>query len=148
MSIEESVRTALLAMTAVADFNGSGSGDEMVIRYGYLEEDDDTGDPHLVIDIDDDNPQNDLTGKGGLRFAILTVTCRATTMARSKALAEAVRVNGTNPGTGLAGYTGSGTSFDAWLESEVRAVEPYDDNSGRWWHATIQTYNVCYTETT
>ena len=148
MSIEESVRTALLAMTAVADFNGSGSGDEMVIRYGYLEEDDATSDPHIVLDIDNDLPQNDLTGRGGLRFADLTVTCRATTMALSKALAEAVRTNCTAPGTGLAGYGGSGTSFDSWLVEETRAVEPYDDNSGRFWHATIQTYTICYTETT
>ena len=147
-TIEEDIRTALLAMTAVADFNGSGSADEMVIRYGYLEEDDDTTDPHIVIDIDNDTPQNSLDGLGGLRFAEVTITCRATTMARAKALAEAVRVNGTNPGTGLAGYSGSGTTFDSWLEDEVRAVEPYDDNSGRWWHAVIQTYTVNYSETT
>lgn len=148
MSIEESIRTALLTMTAVNDFNGSGASDEMVIRFGYLEEDDDTADPHIVLDIDSDTPANDLTGKGGLRFAVLTVTCRARTMALSKALAEAVRVNGTNPGTGLAGYGGSGTSFDAWLDDETRAVEPFDDNSGRWWHATIQTYQINYSEMT
>ena len=66
--IEESIRAALLAMSAVADYNGSGSADEMVIRFGYSEEDDDVTDPHIVIDIDSDTPQNDLEGEGGLRF--------------------------------------------------------------------------------
>ena len=148
MSIEEDIRTALLAMTAVSEFNGSGSGDVIVIRYGYLEEDDDTDDSHIVIDIDSDTPQNTLDGLGGLRFADISLSCRARTMANSKALAEAVRLNGTTPGTGLAGYGGSGTSFDSWLQEETRATEPFDDNSGRWWHVVIQTYTVCYTEAT
>jgi hypothetical protein len=146
MSIEEDIRSALLAMTAVADFNGSGSGDEIVIRYGYLEEDDTSTQPHIVLDVNSDAPLNALDGLGGLRMAELTLTCRATTMANAKALAEAVRTNGTTPGTGLGGYGGSGAAFDAWLEEEVRAVEPFDDNSGRVWHATIQTYMVQYTE--
>ena len=146
--IAESIRAALAAMSAVADYNGSGSADEMVIRFGYLEEDDTITDPHIVIDIDSDTPQNDIEGHGGLRFADVTVTCRATTMNASKGLAEAVRVNGTNPGTGLAGYGGSGTTFDAWLEDETRGIEAYDDNSGRFWHVVVQSYTVCYSETT
>lgn len=146
MSIEEDIRTALVAMDAVSEFNGSGAADALVIRYGYLEEDDDTDDPHIVLDIDDDTPQNDLTGTGGLRYANLTLTCRATTMANSKALAEAVRLNATDPGTGLAGYGDESSTFNAVLDDEVRAVEPFDDNSGRFWHVTIQSYIVSYGE--
>ena len=148
MSIEEDIRTALLAMDAVAEFNGSGSGDTIVIRPDYLEEDDTSTTPHIVLDIDRDTPQNDISGVGGLRYVEVTITCRATTKADSKSLAEAVRVNGTNPGTGLAGYGGSGTSFDAVLMDEVRAVESFDDNSGRWWHVAVQSYVASYTETT
>ena len=146
MSIEGDVRTALAAMAAVADYNGSAAADEMVIRYGYLEEDDEPTDPHIVIDIDTDTPQNDLDGTGGLRYADLTLTCRAMTMAHSKALAEAVRTNGTDPGTGMAGYGTAATVFQAVLEDEVRSTEPFDDNSGRMWHVTIQSYTVSYGE--
>jgi len=146
MSIEGDIRTALLAMDAVAEFNGSAAADTMVIRYEYLEEDDEATDPHIVLDIDSDTPQNNLMGVGGLRYVDLTVTCRAMTMATSKALAEAVRINGTDPGTGLAGYGTASTAFQAVLESEVRTTEPFDDNSGRMWRVTVQSYVVSYGE--
>ncbi len=147
MSIEEDIRTALLAMSAVADFNGSGSADEMVIRYGHQEVDDDITDPHIIIDIDSDAPETDLSGSGGLNYAELTITCRALTMALSKSLATAVKLNGTSPGTGLMGFGDNTTAFNAiQLNHEVRSQEGFGDNSERFWDVTIQDWTVGYNE--
>jgi len=77
--------------------------------------------PAVVFEIDAERPQNSLDGRGGLVFADVNVICRAETRAKSRELAEAVRVNGTDPGTGLAGYSGV---FDAVLDDMQPAAVP------------------------
>jgi hypothetical protein len=62
-------------------------------------------------------------------------------------LADAVKHNGTDPGTGLKGYGGSGTAFDSWLDSEASSVIGWDDASERSWYTVDQSYTMQYTET-
>lgn len=142
MSLESDLIAALRAMSAVTALVGSSAAARI--------EPDVWGEnvtyPAILIEVDGETPANSLDGKGGLVFAEVTVTCRATTRIASRALAEAVRVNGTNPGTGLAGYVGS--AFHAWLDDAVTATVPYGEGSDQHYYDTVQTYTVAYTETT
>lgn len=144
MSLEGDIRAALLDMSAVTAL--VGTGDSARIRPYKLYKDDDKSEEHIIIEVDDEEKANDLSGVGGLEFATVTIDCRAITAAQADALAEAVRVNGADPGTGLAGY--SGAAFDAVLESQAKSIIPFDDASNRTWYVVAQEYTVIDTETT
>jgi hypothetical protein len=141
MSLESDIRSALLDMSAVTTLVGSGSSAR--IRSDALYPTDTL--PAIVIEVDGYEHSNDLTGFGGLVFAKVVLTCRASTRDGAWTLAEAVRRNGTSPGTGLAGYSGA---FDALLESQVAARVPKDDGSSGWWYDVVQDYTMSRSETT
>ena len=144
MSLEGDIRTALLNMSAVTALVGTGSAAR--IRPYMLDDRDDKTEEHVIIEVDSQSPQNDLTGTGGLTYAEVNISCRAITPTQARALAVAVKRNGTDPGTGLAGYGGSGTSFDAVLEDEVSGRTLWNDGSQRAWHTVEQTYVMSFTE--
>lgn len=146
MSIEGDLRTALLAMNAVTAL--VGTGDSARIRPYKLEESDDPEEEHIIIEVDDEDHLNALDAKGGRIMATVNISCRAMTIAEARALAEAVRMNGTSPGTGLGPYGGSGAAFDSWLDSEAVSVLSFDDGSDRAWYTVEQSYTVTATETT
>jgi hypothetical protein len=125
-----------------------GTGDAARIRPYQLDDRDNKLEEHIIVEVDVEEPQNDITGIGGLTFADVNISCRAITLAEAKALAVAVKRNGTNPGTGLAGYGGSGTAFDSWLEDEVTGKTLWDDGSQRTWYTVEQSYRMCFTEAT
>jgi hypothetical protein len=142
MSIESDIVTALRAMSAVTALVGTSSSARIDVDvFGEK-----TTYPAILLEVDTEEPANSLDGKGGLVFADVTLTCRATTRLASRALAEAVRLNGTSPGTGLAGYSAS--AFDAVLTDSQTAVVPYDEGSDRHYYDTVQTYLVSWTEST
>ena len=99
VNIERELRTALLDMTAVTDLVVARIWDEW-FRTDEV--------PAIVYEFDNEVHQNAIDGRSGLVIADVNVICRANTRAESRALAEAVRNNGTDPGTGLAGFVGSG----------------------------------------
>ncbi len=142
MGLEADIRTALLTMDAVTALVGAGSLAR--IRPDRLHEDDTF--PAIIVEVDRETPQNDISGVGGLRISSVNLICRATTRAGSRALAEAVRVNGTNPGTGLAGYTSA--TLDAVLESMTTGFVPKDDGSDQGWYDTNMDFTTIQTETT
>ena len=146
MSLEGDIRTALLAMNAVTAIVGPGNTAR--IRPYQLDDRDDKTDEHIIVEVDFREPKNDITGIGGLTFADVNISCRAMTPTLANALADAVKRNGTNPGTGLAGYGGSGTAFDSWLEDEVSGKTLWDDGSQRSWYTVEQSYRMCFTEAT
>lgn len=146
MNVEDEVRKALLAMSAVTAYTGSDTTTARIRPY-KLDPSDDETEEHIVIEVDSEVRENDLDGLGGLPLCDVNVSCRAKTRTLANALAEAVRTNGTNPGTGLAGYGGSGTEFHSWLESEVPSLIRYDDNSDRKWHTIEMHFKVQYSET-
>lgn len=146
--IEDVVRDFLLtraAVTAIVATHPTASGP--CIRPDRLHERDRL--PAIVITVDEEEYQNDLSGKGGLARATLTISCMADSRRVSRQLAEAVRVNGTNPGTGLAGYKGtvSGVGIHAQLNSAQTAYASLDEKSDEGWYATEAVYEVWYSET-
>lgn len=144
MSLDGDIRTALLAMSAVTDL--VGTGDSARIRPFMLDDRDDKAEEHIIIDVDTQRPQNDLDGVGGLTYADVNISCRAMTPTLARALAVAVKRNGTSPGTGLAGY--SGAAFDAVLEDEVASRTLWADGSQRAWFTVEQSYTMSFTEAT
>lgn len=124
-----------------------GSGDDALIRPDRLEESDSP--PAIIIEVDADSPANSLDGKGGLVYSDVNIICRAREKVDARALAEAVRLNGTDPGTGLAGYHGTvgGVQFDAVLEDMVPSFTPADDASQRGWFDVNCSYEVSFLET-
>jgi hypothetical protein len=144
MSWSGDIRTALLAMDAVTAL--VGTGDDARFRPDRVDDRDDKAQPHIVIDIDRATPQNSIDGLGGLTYAEVNISCRAATRTKADALALAVKRNGTSPGTGLAGYGGSGTAFHAVLEDEVNSEVPREDGSQRTWYTVEQTYVMSQSE--
>lgn len=140
MNIFEDLRTALLGMSAVTALVGSGSSARIWNSWPrtYTV-------PCIVIDVDQETPANDLSGKGGLVFAAVVVTCRDDDQSDSHALAEAVRLNGTNPGTGLAGYSGT---FDAILDNGQHAEVPKGDGSTAYWYDHVLDCTLIWSEAT
>lgn len=133
--IEESLRAALLAMSEVTDLVSTRIWDEW-FRSDTV--------PAIVFEIDSEDRENDLEGRSGLVFADVNIICRADTRSVSRALAEAVRTNGTNePGNGLAGYSGD---FDSWLEDTVPAAVPKKEGSNAYWYDTNMRFKLSWTE--
>lgn len=144
MSLSGDIRTALLAMNAVTALVGTGGAAR--IRPDRLDDRDDKDEEHIIVEVDRKMPQNDLTGTGGLTYAEVNISCRAATRTQVDALAIAVKRNGTDPGTGLAGYGGSGTAFHAVLEDEVDSETPREEGSQRAWYTVEQTYIMSFAE--
>lgn len=145
MGLEEDIRTALVAMPAVTAIVGSGANAR--IRPDRFHEEDGTL-PAILVEVDHEDPLTDLTGRGGRRQGVVTITCRASTRAAARALAEAVRNNGTSPGTGLDGYGGSETAFDSWCVGQTTAFVPKSDGSDHGYYDNILTYETTARETT
>jgi hypothetical protein len=136
-TMEELVRTALLSMDAVTALVGSGSAAK--IRSDHPDEED--APPLVILEVDEDH-LNDLDGLARRIMCAVTITCRGRTRKESRQVSEAVRVNGTDPGTGLAGYHGtvSETVLDAWLEDVVLATVSRDDGSKRRWYDVVMSF--------
>ena len=102
------------------------------------------------MEVGDDEPQNCLSGTGGLVYANVSIYSTARTKAATRALAEAIRVNGTDPGTGLAGHHGTtgGVTFDAVLHTRELDFVPATDGSQRGSFIVNSLYIVSYHETT
>jgi len=133
--IEEELRTVLLAMSAVTDIVGTRIWDEYFRNDTY---------PAIVFEIDSENRENALNGRGGMVFADVNIICRADTRLASRTLAEAVRVNGDiSPGTGLAGYSGN---FDAWLEDMQMAAVPKNDKGNAHWYDVNMSFVISWSE--
>lgn len=146
--LEANLRTLLLTFSGVTAL--TGTGDSARIRPDRLHKDDviPATKGAVIIEIDNEDPQNDLSGKGGLVFADVNLVCRAHTKAIARTLAEAIRLNGNDPGTGLAGYSGTvGTDkIDAVLEAVSSTFTPEDDGSDEGWYDVYCSYTVSHTE--
>ncbi len=99
---------------------------------------------HIIVEVDNDRSLNDITGKGGMRIGNVNLICRSASRVGADALAEAVRNNGTTPGTGLAGYTGS--TFDSVWEDVSAGRSPKGDASAGWWYDANVSLLVIATE--
>lgn len=143
MAIEATLRTFLKTLGTVTAIVGSG-GDARIRPARYRESD---TLPAIIIEVDSENPRNSLDGLGGLVYADVNIQCRAFEQEDARALAEAVRVNGTDPGTGMAGTDQSG--FQAVLESTSAAMFiPEDAASAKGYFNVDCLYTVSFAEVT
>ena len=148
MSVEADLRTYLLTLGTVTAL--VGTGDSARIRPDRLQQGDDETQPAIIVEVDNEKPLNTLDGKGGRRYADVTLRCRAQTKAEARSLAEAIRVNGTDPGTGLAGYRGtiSGTIYDAVLDDDQTSFGPAAEGSDQGYYDVFSNYVISWAETT
>lgn len=144
MSLSGDIRTALLSMSAVTSI--VGTGDDARIRPDRLDDRDDKSAAHIIIEVETLRPQNDLVGLGGLTYADVNISCRAVSRTAANALATAVKRNGTDPGTGLAGYGSGSTAFHAVLDDETTDVVPWKEGSQRAWYTVDQSYVMSFAE--
>jgi hypothetical protein len=91
--------------------------------------------PTIVIEVDKDDEQNQLTGasSSGMLISEVTITCRAGTGPLAWALWSAVR-------NALHGQTING--IDYVLEDTADADAPKDDGSTDHWYDRIASFNV------
>lgn len=131
MSLFVDLRNALLALPAVTAIVGTGASAKIWNSWPRT-----YAIPCIVMDIDSEDENNDLSGKGGLITASVTVTCRAATHDASDALQAAVR-------HGLAGYSGT---FDAILDSTVHSETPKADGSTEHWYDHVCDFTMLWQE--
>ena len=144
MSLEGDIRTALLAMDAVTALVGTSHSAR--IRPYMLDDRDDKTEEHIIVEVDEQRPQNTIEGTGGLTYADVNISCRAMTPTQARALAVAVKRNGTTPGTGLAGYGSSSTAFHSVLDGEVASRTLWAEDSQRAWYTVEQSYVMSFAE--
>lgn len=141
--IEQWLRDLLLTFEAVTALVGQR------IRPDELHENDST--PALLIELQTIVPQNTLDGLGGLAKASVHITALSDKKHVARTVQEAVRLNGTDPGSGLAGYTGdAGDGFidSATLEQTTVTFRPFQESGDEGWYAVTGEYEVMYQETT
>lgn len=133
------------AVTAIV-----GSGDDARIRPDRPHEDDPDDQPGILVAIEAEEAQNDLEGETGLVKATVVLTSYDREKADARALAEAIRRNGTNPGTGLSGYSGNAGSeghIDAWwIRNDLEFVQ-LEEGSDEGWYLVHSEYSVWFTQT-
>ncbi len=146
MSIEDSIRTQLLTKTAVTAIAGTH------IRPYKLDQKQDNIEtsPAIIVQVNRETPLNDLSHTGGLIEADVSIICCAKELADARALAEAVRVNGNNPGDGLAGseWTQSGITVESCclVFTEPNYI-PFRDDSDEGFYLMDAHYTLLYGET-
>lgn len=72
--------------------------------------------PFVIIGFDRETPYTSFEGTGGLVNSFARIRVCASSRESTRAIAEIIRTNNANPGTGLAGYTGTplaGVTFAA-----------------------------------
>ncbi len=148
MSIEAAIRRKLLTFSAVTAI--TGTGDAALIRPDRLHAGEAITNAAVIVEVDGEDSLNDLAGKSRRRMSSVTLRCRSRQRAKARALAEAIRVNATDPGTGLAGarWTDAvdGRTYDAWLDSTDSSFTPDDDGSDQGWYDVFCSYGVTHEE--
>lgn len=107
--------------------------------------------PYIIVNTvrESSSDQSDLQGNALLWDAEVHIECYGRTRSLARDIEEAVRFNGTDPGTGLQGYegnTGQGTIEAAWSDDiDSGYLEPAsEEDTGK--YVTVATYTVQYTK--
>ncbi len=137
--IEDAIRVRLLTQTAVTAIVGQR------IRPGVLDEGDAL--PAIVITVDGEEQQNDLTGNGGLVRATVFVHAIASSHRQARILSKQIAFNGADPGSGLAGFT-SDVIQECSLPEEGYTPVPENDDGDGWRHVITAAYELFYTAPT
>jgi hypothetical protein len=94
--------------------------------------------PCLVLDVDREDEQNDLSGHSGLTIAEVAITARGNTHDQSDALCNTVKPV-------LCGYAGG--TFDAILDHVVHSETPKMDGSTGHWYDHVMGFTMLWNET-
>lgn len=143
MTIASVIRDALLDMSAVTALTST-------IRVFRLDERDRPDQAAcLLIDVPeiDTDTNGDLGGTVDIALAKVAVTALGPTLETCWALTEAVRRNGTSPGTGLQGMTNNSPYFVSLLMKREAGEYVLDDGSDIGVSYVESTYDVLYRET-
>ncbi len=149
MSIEDSIRAQLLTKTAVTAIVGTSTA-ARIRPYKLWQKDNIATGSAILFRVNRETPQNDLTHTGGLVEADVSIISCAQELADARALHEAVRLNGTNPGTGLAGDEWSLLGIDVQSCCLVYAdpdFQFYRDDSDEGFYLMDAHYTLLYGET-
>lgn len=142
MTIEEAIRAKLLTMSAVTAITSTIRPDEL------SQKDVAPGQAAIIISVEDEEFDNDLSGTTNLVAARVIVSTVSGKRSMARSLAEAVRANGTNPGTGLAGCTVTTGSllFQAMLEKRSAGFVANDDGSESGYYSVDSVYYCTFTQ--
>lgn len=146
MTIEEAVRATILTFSAVTAITTTVRADEL------LQSDipPRSGDLAILIGGVKENFKNFIDGTCDLVAVTMIVSAVGRNKADARALSEAIRINGTDPGTGLAGIrvTTGDLPFMAMLEERTHDLVYDQDGSETGLHTWDSIYVVTYHETT
>ena len=130
INLATEIGNVLLANAAVATLTGSDpitakiwNGWERVNAY-----------PCVVIEIDDDSEQNDLSGTATMIISDVTLTCRGNSDTDSRDLWAAVRAC-------LAGYSGT---FEAILNDTQVSNTPKEEGSTAHWYDRLMNFTILW----
>lgn len=144
--IEEAIRAYLLTLSAVTAITST-------IRPNELIQSDippNSTDSAILLVVLKETFSNTLDGTCSLVAANVLVRAINRKLSTTRTLAEAIRVNGTNPGTGMAGanVTTGDLPFMAMLEErEVDVVRDQDGSDTGMW-STDSLFYLTFNETT
>ena len=146
MTIEEAIRTRLLAQNAVSALTTT-------IRVDQLDQKDRPdvpATPAILLSIDEETfDDQNISGTTDLVTATVTISAISCSKTLARSLAEAIRSNGTNPGTGLQGCkirTG-GMDYDMMLEKRVSGYIANQDGSDSGLYSVDSMFTVKYYQT-
>ena len=141
--IHDSIRAFLLTLDAVTDVVGTAK-----IRSEVAEQRD--APPWITVSTTRIEHHNTLDGLGGLAKATVEIKLVTESAVDRWDMVEDVRINDTNPGTGLAGYSGIAgeNEIHAHLIDTEAGFTPSQDGTERDLYSCLSTYVVEYNETT
>lgn len=144
MTIEEAIRAKLLTMSAVTAITSTIRADEL------MQSDVKPGEAAILISVDNIHYENTLDGKCNMAEARITVSSVSGKRSQARALGEAIRTNGTNPGTGLAGctVTTGDLPFQLMLMDDSIGYVANGDGSDSGLHSMDSEYFATFNETT
>jgi hypothetical protein len=131
LNIFVEVRNALLNVSGVTTIVGSGTAARIWNSWQRT-----WTTPCLVVDVDEETPEQELDGHGNLTYATVTITARATTHLESDNLSDLVKAF-------LAGYSGT---FDAYFDNLVHSETPKDDGSTDHFYDHVMSFTMSWNE--
>lgn len=145
--VETALRTLILSLDAFAALKPTPT-----IRPHYIPSKDfppGTGARAVIIASHEETHQNDLEGRGGAVSAKVTVDAVSEDFDDAWLIAETMRLNGTDPGTGLAGFAGvvgDMTIQRISVDITRKSRHPYDDASDEGYFIVTRELTVEFEE--
>lgn len=144
MTVGSAVREYLRTLTAVTTRATAIRRRRLIQSDNWMKND------FILLFVNDENfDTQNISGKSDLVTANITISCISSDVDRAWELAEAVRTNNENPGSGLQGAVvrEDDYSFDAMLESRSERDIPNQDGSDSGLVTVDSEYTIKYYET-